>query len=1136
MAWNIQGLKGKLRNVSFRDFCEKFKIFAFSEIWSCKQDDIVSAFPDFRVFLSPRTQRLKGGVAVCVHKDLVQHVEQLLVSVEDSVFLKIGKSALNSSSDLIAAFVYVAPEHSVIYGDDNPDGIETLNNRMTEVMSLYPDLPWFVCGDFNARTACLSENDSIGENTHAQPLQELDDLFDDMPQVARKSKDGGVNRFGHKLIELCNEFGLCILNGRTQSDYEGEITCVANRGKSVVDYCICSRYIFDTVADMYVANRCESDHFPVVTSFSCQADDCCEEEEEDIVLEEGLKFAWKDQYAEAFGAFVRENVDMYFRNFERALYTGVEEGLTCFIEFIQTAAGKMRSRSRSGERVRQARAQPPWWDEECEVSKQTKYRQLKLFRMTNSHEDLNRYLDLKKDFKSTCKTKQAEYNTRVLNELNEACSDTNSKSFWQKIRSLTSCKTFDTSSMSPRVWYDYFQKLLNVETSTEDSNFGRKVEEKLIDHTSAACDACTNAELDTEITQDEILRAIDSMKKSKAPGPDGLPSEFFSYAKDVSVKFLHPLFNRIFDSGEYPESWSKAVIFPLHKKGNPRKADNYRGISLLSTLSKLYSTILNNRLSCFCEDNDRIPESQAGFRKGYSTTDNIFSLQSLIQKYLTKQGGRFYTLFVDFSKAYDSVHRMKLLYALLQNGIHGKMYRTLESMYKHVKAAVRVGSKVTEYFDCLSGVRQGCVLSPLLFSIFLAELQAELTRSGSRGIDICADPIGVLLLMYADDIALVSDSVADLQKKINCLEQYCKDWGLSVNMDKTKAVVFKNGGFIKNCEKWYYAGKQIKVESHYTYLGVIFASSLKWSKCVSNLSNKALRALAGIKRLFFKLKNMPAETVFKIFDVKIKPILLYGSEIWGLKRYEDIEKVQIKMCKMVLGVGRDVKNNVALGECGRFPVFIDAYVRVVKYWCRLLTMSDDRYPRQCYKMLCMHDKSGRSNWATHVRKLLCSHGFGYAWEMQTVGNVSQFISMFKCRLMDCFRQEWHDSLSSYPDYCQYHPEILRANYLGELISVEHRRALCLLRCNRLPLNGVNRYNKPIVDPFCKECDGGYIEDLCHFLLVCPKYAYLRKKYIPAFYHRFPSVFKVQLLCSNMNSRLAMNVSQYICLCLKKRQL
>ena len=619
---------------------------------------------------------------------------------------------------------------------------------------------------------------------------------------------------------------------------------------------------------------------------------------------------------------------------------------------------------------------------------------MKRFRQTNTHEELLQYLDLKKYFKDLCKTKKAQENDRVLHDLNAACSDPNSRTFWQKIKSLTSNRLNCLSSISPRAWYDHFSTLLNIHQSADDSNFSQDVDEALINHCVESCTDCLHAQLDDPISEVEIRQAINGFKKGKAAGPDGLPSDIFINAQDVLVRFLCPLFNRVFESGVYPESWAKAVIFPLHKKGNPQNPDNYRGISLLNIISKIYSAIINNRLSAFCEINGYIPEAQAGFRKGYSTLDNIFSLQSIVQKYLTKKGGRFYSLFVDFSKAFDCVHRQKLLYLIMQKtGIHGNMFKTLEGMYKSVKTAVRIGSKITDYFECISGVRQGCVLSPLLFSIFLSELQTELMNSGSRGIDIFADDLGIFLLMYADDIVLVSDSVLDLQRKILCLENYCKKWGLTVNMDKTKVVVFKNGGFIKSTEKWYYKGREILVESCYNYLGVIVSATLHWTKCVENLSGKALRAMAAIRKLYFRLHGIPATTLFRIFDTKVKPILLYGSEIWGFQRYEVIEKVHIKVCKLVLGVGRDVKNDIALGECGRFPIYIDCYVRVIKYWSRLLSMPNQRYPKQCYNMLKMHDKSGRRNWVTKVRTLLCSHGFGFVWEMQNVGNVSFFISM-----------------------------------------------------------------------------------------------------------------------------------------------
>lgn len=1136
MSWNVQGLVHKLKNRSFRKFCERFQMFGLCEIWSCTQADIENAFPDYKVLFSPRKCRLKGGVAVCIRKSIEEQVEQLCCAVEDSVFLKINSVVVNSVSDILAAFVYVAPERSMIYGEDNKDGIEVLENHVAEITSAHPDLPWLLCGDFNARTAGLSDADLPDEEgmRHAQPLQDLIQVFDDVPQTARQSKDTSSNNFGRKLIDLCREHDWFIVNGRKPGDLRGEITCVANRGRSVVDYFIGAMPVHDLITDMFVVDRSESDHFPIVARLHNVA--CISggtDSEEELELHDVEKFVWKESNTESFLSYIHDNVESALESFMSALEVGVEEGSRCLVSFIQRAACKMRSR----QSARAASTQPAWWDQECQQVKEDKYRKLKLFRQTNSQTDLDSFLEAKQSFKKLCHSKADLHDAKLAQEVKEACDDNkNSKAFWQKVKFITTGKKLSTDAISPRSWYDYFCNLLNVEINTNDSGFSEEVKDVLNDHDESRCEECQHLQLDGEITQSEVLKAIHGMKKGKASGPDGLPSDFFHHAENVLVKFLHPLFNKVFQSGDYPQSWTEGVIFPLHKKGNPRNVDNYRGISLLNVISKLYSSVINSRLNSFCDETDCIPEAQAGFRKGYSTIDNIFCLQSLVQKYLTKQGGRFYTLFVDFSKAYDSVHREKLLYLLLKKGVHGKLFSTLESMYRSVKAAVRVGSKVTDYFECMSGLRQGCIVSPILFSMFLSELQAELYACGGHGVDIFGDPLGVFLLMYADDLALVADSVSDLQKKIDCLEQYCNKWGLVVNMEKTKVVVFKNGGFIKKCERWFFSGQSISVEPSYTYLGVIFSSTLNWAKCIENLRGKALRAVAGVKKLYFRLKTLPADTIFHIFDMKVKPILLYGSEIWGFQRNDDLERVHVKVCKMVLGVGRDVKNHIALGECGRFPVYVEVYTRIVKYWCRLLHMHDSRYPKQCYQMLMLHDISGRKNWASQVRKLLCRHGFGFVWEMQSVGNVNMFISSFRDRLMDHFRQDWHDSLANYTEYLDYHPEILRAEYVVNLEAYEHRRAICLLRCNRLPLNGVVSYTSSTVDRECKLCDYHQVEDACHFLLICPRYATARKKFIPMYYYRFPSAFKVQLLCANLKGKLLYKIAVYVTDCLKIRNI
>ena len=150
----------------------------------------------------------------------------------------------------------------------------------------------------------------------------------------------------------------------------------------------------------------------------------------------------------------------------------------------------------------------------------------------------------------------------------------------------------------------------------------------------------------------------------------------------------------------------------------------------------------------------KIDESQAGFRRGYSTIDNIFILQCIVQKYLTRKRGKFYCAFVDFAKAFDTVERQRLWYILLKGGIRGKMFKMLHTIYQDVKSCVRTKQGLTSYFDCPSGVRQGCMLSPFLFSFFINELVKEFQNCGQRGVQLCPDLAEIFCLLFADDVVL----------------------------------------------------------------------------------------------------------------------------------------------------------------------------------------------------------------------------------------------------------------------------------------------------------------------------------------------------------------------------------------------
>ena len=174
-------------------------------------------------------------------------------------------------------------------------------------------------------------------------------------------------------------------------------------------------------------------------------------------------------------------------------------------------------------------------------------------------------------------------------------------------------------------------------------------------------------------------------------------------------------------------------------------------------------TVLTSRLtqSLWCEEHNIIDESQGGFRRGYSTIDNIFTLQSIAQKYLSKPGGRFYCLFIDFSKAFDRIQHKQLFHSLANKGIHGKFLNILKSMYGILSACVKTEKGLTSYFPCNIGTRQGCVSSPLIFILFFNDLVTLLRENCRNGmIFITQDVSEVLCLLFADDVAGCAESAA----------------------------------------------------------------------------------------------------------------------------------------------------------------------------------------------------------------------------------------------------------------------------------------------------------------------------------------------------------------------------------------
>ena len=358
------------------------------------------------------------------------------------------------------------------------------------------------------------------------------------------------------------------------------------------------------------------------------------------------------------------------------------------------------------------------------------------------------------------------------------------KKFW---KTLKVSQTPLNPNISDSKWHDHFKSLL----FSENQNLGPgNADDIIVDDTADI--------LNEEITLDEIISSIKTLKNGKSAGPELFSAEFYNSTCSEIAPILKDLFNSILDTGVSPKSFGETVLRPIHKSGPTSDPNNFRGIVLVNSMHKIFSSILNKRLYSWVEDNKKLDESQVGFRAGYSAIDNIFSLSSVVQKYLSRRGGRFYCLYVDFQEAFDKVEHVHLFKSLMKKGIHGKFLRTVKSMYSNLQATVRTIYGQTKAFPCNIGTRQGDVSSPLLFALFINDLCTLLRERCADGIFITGDVPDLFCLMFADDIANCVATRIRLQRQLDLISEFCQVTNMTVNLNQTKIIVFRKGGPLRD--------------------------------------------------------------------------------------------------------------------------------------------------------------------------------------------------------------------------------------------------------------------------------------------------------------------------------------------------
>ena len=715
---------------------------------------------------------------------------------------------------------------------------------------------------------------------------------------------------------------------------------------------------------------------------------------------------------------------------------------------------------------------------------------------------LCRFKVARNTFDKVLRNTERAYRRDLSIDIETACTD-DPRKFWDHLRSLGPKRKQDTPfevydeqgnvTLDPDIvcekWSTDFSSLYN-QRDTEaqfDNQFydeilkhKRLLEENMLDPLYEE-----NTSLNHTINRNEVEHAVFRAKNGKASGIDKIPYEVLKNQSIVDT--LHSLFNLCFDTGIIPSIWRKAIISPLPKDltKDKRLPLNYRGISLLSVVSKLYSSVLNRRLLNYLESEDMLVDEQNGFRPDRSCEDHVYTACTVIRNRMLNKQSTFAT-FIDLQKAFDFVDRDALLYRLISNGIDGKFYNSIKAMFLNTTSCVKLNGTLNSWFPVSSGVRQGDSISPTIFAFFINDLAEGLKRL-HKGVNFNNHEICCLL--YADDIMLMSESEEDLQIMLD----FVHEWRLRINYAKSNVMHFRNKG--KDCSSFnFHIGNQmVDYTNVYRYLGIHMHENLDFSETAEVLSQAGGRALGAMISKIHGFKDVGYNTYTKMFNSCVVPVTDYCSGIWGFKQFNKIDTLQNRAIRYFLGVHRFTPILAINGEMGWTLSIHRRWVNMIRLWNRLISMDDNRLTKCVFNS--DYTATGKT-WCSDLKNLLHQVNMQHSFENKQIVNLEHVKNLFNNK----HQQEWNEKLqtvSKLRTYVTFKSNYETETYLKLNICKAERSHLAQFRCAVLPLKietgrflGLN-----VEDRLCQVCDQNAVENEIHFLLHCTLYDDLRRAMI-----------------------------------------
>ena len=418
------------------------------------------------------------------------------------------------------------------------------------------------------------------------------------------------------------------------------------------------------------------------------------------------------------------------------------------------------------------------------------------------------------------------------------------------------------------VWVEHFNHLF--------SSLAKQVDSNIFDRLECTADMELAEMLRNSISSDppsleEVRFAVEHLPSGKAPGGDDICAELYKHGGDESIRVLHHICVLIFEHETWPDEWAESTVVALFKKGIITDPDNYRGISLTAHAAKILCAILRRRLEVVVEA--QVGEYQNGFRRFRGTGDAVLAYHLLSEK-MREEGIPFYTCFIDFKKAFDSVNWDVLFHILRIAGVPQKLITILRSLYDQSSFRVRTTEGLSDHIKPVLGVRQGCILSPMLFILFL-EFILRLTMQMPHEDAICIGKAIAEILGYADDLAIFYTSRGSLQERLADVDNNFLSAGMEVSITKTETM---DQGTSDSPPAVHLRGEPLKACDSFKYLGAVQSKDASSRGAIKQRMGQASAAFNQLKKIW----RAPMKLAVKglLYCTTIRCILLYGAGAW----------------------------------------------------------------------------------------------------------------------------------------------------------------------------------------------------------------------------------------------------------------